>query len=46
MFAEGGQGASVKYIDASDNRGSGASMGNQARTFGLQNGDKVVIDAG
>lgn len=46
MFEEGGDGASVKYISASDNRGSGASMGNQARTFGLQNGDKVRIDVG
>jgi hypothetical protein len=46
MFEEGGDGASVKYISASDNRGAGASMGNQARTFGLDNGDKVRIDVG
>jgi hypothetical protein len=29
MSAEGGYGASVRYIDPSDNRGSGASVGNQ-----------------
>ncbi|WP_366942288.1 NucA/NucB deoxyribonuclease domain-containing protein [Amycolatopsis sp.] len=44
MFAEGGAGASVKYIDASDNRGAGSSMGHQLR--GLQDGDKVHIVAG
>jgi hypothetical protein len=44
MFAEGGAGASVKYIDASDNRGSGSSMGHQLR--GLHKGDKVHIVAG
>lgn len=44
MFAEGGAGASVKYIDASDNRGAGSSIGHQLR--GLQKGDKVHIVAG
>jgi hypothetical protein len=29
MSREGGYGASVRYIDPSDNRGSGASVGNQ-----------------
>jgi Deoxyribonuclease NucA/NucB len=29
MSREGGWGASVRYIDPADNRGSGASMGNQ-----------------
>ncbi|KAA5830687.1 putative T7SS-secreted protein [Saccharopolyspora hirsuta] len=41
MFAEGGEGASVKYISASDNRGAGASMKNQVRD--LENGDRVKI---
>lgn len=31
VFAEGGEGASVKYVPYSDNRGAGASMGNQLR---------------
>lgn len=31
MFKEGGSGASVKYVPPSDNRGAGASMGNQVR---------------
>ena len=29
MSEEGGYGASVRYIDPADNRGSGSSMGNQ-----------------
>jgi hypothetical protein len=29
VSAEGGAGADVRYIDPSDNRGAGASMGNQ-----------------
>ncbi|MDX5631088.1 MULTISPECIES: NucA/NucB deoxyribonuclease domain-containing protein [unclassified Brenneria] len=28
MFREGGNGASVRYIDPSDNRGAGSSIGN------------------
>ena len=28
MFKEGGEGASVRYIDPSDNRGAGSSIGN------------------
>ncbi|MER5391432.1 putative T7SS-secreted protein [Saccharopolyspora sp. NPDC002686] len=44
VFAEGGNGASVKYIPASDNRGAGSSMGNQMR--GLENGDRVKIMVG
>ena len=39
--AEGGKGASVRYISPSDNMGSGASIGNQLR--GSSPGDKVRI---
>ncbi|OLT39114.1 hypothetical protein BJF85_07925 [Saccharomonospora sp. CUA-673] len=46
MMAEGGEGASVRYIDESDNRGAGSSMGHQARTQGLEADDKVHIVAG
>ncbi|MFC3927617.1 NucA/NucB deoxyribonuclease domain-containing protein [Streptococcus caprae] len=42
MFAEGGEGASVRAINRSDNRGSGSSMGHQLRPF--DNGTKVFID--
>jgi hypothetical protein len=42
MFAEGGKGASTKPIPSSDNRGSGASMGNQLRPY--SDGTKVIID--
>ena len=41
MFAEGGAGASVKYIDASDNRGSGSAMG--SALHGLPKGTRVKI---
>lgn len=43
MFAEGGTGASVKYVYWKDNQGAGRSMGTQTR--GLANGAAVVIDA-
>ncbi len=42
VFGEGGQGASVKYIDSSDNRGAGSSMRHQMR--GLDNGTTVTIN--
>ncbi|MFY3152457.1 NucA/NucB deoxyribonuclease domain-containing protein [Achromobacter xylosoxidans] len=42
MFQEGGQGASVRHINPSDNRGAGACIGAQCR--GLPNGAKVRID--
>ncbi|CAN1596813.1 two-partner secretion domain-containing protein [Pseudomonas mediterranea] len=42
MFQEGGQGASVRHISPSDNRGAGACIGAQCR--GLPNGTKVRID--
>jgi RHS repeat-associated protein len=33
MFAEGGTGADIEYIDPADNRGSGSSFGGQLRGF-------------
>ncbi|RMV42213.1 Adhesin/hemagglutinin, HecA protein [Pseudomonas syringae pv. helianthi] len=42
MFQEGGQGASVRHINPSDNRGAGACIGAQCRV--LPNGAKVRID--
>ena len=33
MFKEGGRGASVRNINSSDNRGSGSSLGHQARPY-------------
>jgi len=42
MFAEGGKGASVRLISPSDNRGAGASIGNQLRN--QADGTKVKID--
>lgn len=42
MFQEGGQGASVKHINPSDNRGAGACIGAQCR--GLSDGTKVRIE--
>ncbi|HEX4729145.1 MAG TPA: RHS repeat-associated core domain-containing protein, partial [Jatrophihabitans sp.] len=41
MFQEGGDGASVRGTNPSDNRGAGASLGNQAR--GLPDGTVVRI---
>lgn len=41
LYEEGGPGASVKYIDPSDNRGAGSTMGHQAD--GLPDGSKVVL---
>ncbi|MFG2919033.1 hypothetical protein ACGF0D_39915 [Kitasatospora sp. NPDC048298] len=41
MFAEGGAGASVKYINGSDNTGSGSTMGKALG--GLPNGTRVKI---
>jgi hypothetical protein len=41
MFQEGGTGASVKYIDASDNRGSGSAMG--SALTGLPKGTRVKV---
>lgn len=42
MFKEGGKNASVKNIDPSDNRGSGACIGNQCR--GLPDGTQIEIE--
>ena len=44
MFEEGGTGASVRHIDPSDNRGSGASIGYQMRD--VLDGDYVEIVVG
>ncbi|MFF2618309.1 hypothetical protein [Kitasatospora sp. NPDC058046] len=41
MFKEGGRGASVKYINGSDNTGSGSTMGKALG--GLPNGTRVKI---
>ena len=41
MFQEGGQGASVRPVTPSDNRGAGACIGNQCR--GLPDGTKVEV---
>lgn len=41
MTKEGGKGAHIKLIGASDNRGSGSSMGSQTR--GLKDGDRYMI---
>lgn len=42
VFKEGGKGASVRYIDPSDNKGSGAVLGNQLR--GNKAGDYRIED--
>jgi len=42
VFSEGGQGSSVRPINPSDNRGSGASIGSQLK--GLPNGTTVKIE--
>ncbi|MGW3273881.1 putative T7SS-secreted protein [Streptomyces kronopolitis] len=44
MFEEGGLGASVKYIDRSDNRGAGSSM--KGQLTGLDNGEHVTVVTG
>ncbi len=44
MFAEGGAGASVRYIDSHDNQGAGSVIGSQ--TSKLPNGTKVRIVVG
>ena len=41
MFKEGGKGSSTEYVNPSDNRGAGASIGRQCRN--VQNGGKVTI---
>lgn len=43
MFSEGGADASVKYINPSDNRGAGSTMGWDIRGAGLGNGQQVRI---
>lgn len=41
VFVEGGSGSSVKYIDASDNRGFGGHLGN--RLYNVPDGTPVRI---
>jgi hypothetical protein len=41
MFEEGGSGASIRPITSSDNRGAGACIGNQCRSY--PNGTRVQI---
>ena len=41
LFSEGGAGASVRAIKSSDNRGSGAYMGNKLRKY--PDGSKIRI---
>lgn len=43
MFAEGGSGASVKAIGASDNRSAGSVMGWDVRTAGVRDGQAVRL---
>jgi hypothetical protein len=42
MFEEGGESASVKHINSSDNRGSGSCIGRQCQD--LNDGDKVLME--
>jgi hypothetical protein len=41
MCAEGGKGASVAYIDASDNRGAGSWVGHQLSAY--EDGTKILF---
>lgn len=41
MCAEGGEGASVQYVEPSDNRGAGSWVGNQLEQY--QDGTRVLI---
>ena len=43
MFKDGGEGASVKYINPSDNRGAGSTMGWDIRSAGYGDGQSVRI---
>lgn len=42
MFKEGGNGANVRHIDPSDNRGAESSIGNVLS--GLPNGTKIKVE--
>lgn len=42
MFKEGGDGASVRYIDPSDNRGAGSSIGNVLSE--LPDGTRIKVE--
>lgn len=43
MFKEGGQGASVRAINPSDNRGAGSTMGHQLRGYRNRTKVKFII---
>jgi hypothetical protein len=43
QFKEGGNGASVKKIDSSDNRGAGSSIGQQCRGVACGTQVKIVV---
>jgi len=43
LFLEGGRNAHVKYIDPSDNAGSGASVGNQSHPYNNLTVVQIVI---
>lgn len=44
MCLEGGEGASVRYISPSDNRGAGAWVGNQVRDYPDGTKVKIVVE--
>ncbi|MEJ5115638.1 RHS repeat-associated core domain-containing protein, partial [Erwinia billingiae] len=44
MFKEGGKGASVRYIDPSDNRGAGSSIANALKPFPDGTKVKIVVE--
>jgi hypothetical protein len=43
VMDEGGAGASVRYINPSDNRGAGASIGRALNGAGVEPGDTIRI---
>ncbi|WDU48619.1 NucA/NucB deoxyribonuclease domain-containing protein [Taylorella equigenitalis] len=43
MFKEGGEGASVKHIDPSDNRGAGSSISCAIRSNNLPADTKILV---
>ncbi|MGK6341273.1 hypothetical protein ACMGDK_03485 [Chryseobacterium sp. DT-3] len=43
MFTEGGNGASVRYINPSDNRGAGSAIGNGLRKYPDGTIVKIII---
>lgn len=43
MFEEGGEGASIREILSSDNRGAGSSIGHALNAAGVQNGNTICF---